>query len=47
MKYFELAPFNLTLTAEIIAKIVRASPGPTGPVSTEQENETDMKQSGR
>jgi hypothetical protein len=26
MKYFELAPFNLRRTAEIVAKIVRASP---------------------
>ncbi len=47
MKYFELAPFDLRLTAEVIAKIVQASPGPIGPASSEQENETDMKQSSR
>jgi DNA-binding transcriptional ArsR family regulator len=44
MKYFELAPFELTVTAASITAAVRANGGHPGPAG---QTETDMKASDR
>ena len=49
MKYFELAPFEITLTAEMVTEAVRAAASESGqaPASPEDAATDDVKESDR